>query len=113
MQYVYQSRKVEAARARAADMMLRSERGSTGSLLRKDPLQPSHSIPDITQVSASYRRRQEFCKRMSTFGIKKKTYVPGIAHRPRKYQLQAIEDLTLEKRSGGGGRRVVVMIVMM
>lgn len=97
MKHVYQSRKLEAARARAADLMLRSERGSTGSLLRKEALASSHSIADINQLSASFKRRQMFCKRMSPFGIKKQTYVPGIADGTRKYQLRAIEDLNLEK----------------
>jgi hypothetical protein len=97
MQHVFRARKVEAARARAADLMMRSERGSTGTLLKKEGLSPSHSIADINQLSASFKRRQKFCKRMSPFGIKKQTYVPGIADGTRKYQLKAFEDLKLEK----------------
>lgn len=97
MQHVYKSRKIEAARARAADMMMRSERGSTGSLLKKSTLTPSSSIADINQISGSYKRREKFCKRMSPFGIKKQTYVPGIADGTRKYQLKAINDLSLAK----------------
>mmetsp|Transcript_20080 Transcript_20080/g.28860 ORF Transcript_20080/g.28860 Transcript_20080/m.28860 type:complete len:369 (-) Transcript_20080:125-1231(-) len=99
----YEARNAEVARARAADLLLRSEKGGKPGLhASRNYLEPHTSIRDINELSASYKRRAQYCKRMGAFGIKKQTYVPSLSKSDQsiKHQLTVLKDLKSERSRG-------------